>query len=177
MPVNSPGNLRPFWNENSSSHSKKLWLPTNNTKLIGKNNYDASLQKLTSNTWFNVNQFQSNNQEEFKLSLPYINKTISSNLKCKKIQLFPDEKQRDALNEWFHTTRWVYNKCLDSINKKELYPNSKNLREKWLNGANIKNNHHWSENTPSAVRDGAIDDLLIAFKTNLDSGKRFNMMF
>jgi len=177
MPVNSPGNLRPFWNESSFSHSEKLWLPTNNIKLVNKNNYNTSLKKLALNTWFDVNQFECNDSEEFKLSMPYIHKTIISNLKCKKIQLFPDEKQRDILNEWFHTTRWVYNKCLKSINSNELYPNSQNLREKWLNGPNIKNNHCWSKNTPSAVRDGAIDDLLIAYKTNLESGKRFNMKF
>jgi putative transposase len=176
MPVNSPGNLRPFWNKDSFSHSNKLWLPTNNTKLVNKKDYNTSLQKLGLNSWFDVNQLQSNNPEEFKLSLPYIDKVMSSNLKCKKIQLFPNKKQRDILNEWFHTIRWVYNKCLESITNNEPH-NRKELRKKWLNGPNIKNNHRWSENTPSAIRDYAIDDLLIAYKTNLESGKRFKMKY
>lgn len=179
MASNSPGRLIPFWNQNSSSYSKLLWLPLNNgIDLVDKSKYNNSLNKLSQNTWFSVNRSNNKVLDDFKLPILNINKPIPENrIKCKKIQLFPTSKQKEILNNWFNTTRWVYNKCLESIKNKQLNINRYELREKWLNGSNIKNNYSWSEQTPSAIRDGAIDDLLVVYKTNLNKNIRFDVKY
>src|SRR5438445_10071394 len=100
MSSQSPGKLVSFWNQNSSSHSKLLWLPTNgNLNPVNKNNYDNSLIKLSQNTWFHVNEFNFKIQEGYKLPFPNKNKQKPENLiKCKKIQLFPTSEQQKTLN-------------------------------------------------------------------------------
>jgi putative transposase len=181
MSSQSPGKLiTPFWNQNSISQGKYLWLPTQNTiNSIHKNNYNSSLKRLSDNSWFTMNQFNNSNKPEYKCNqFDDINKNnVDNKFKTKKIKLLPTLEQRIILNNWFNTARWVYNKSLESINNKELSIDRVELRQKWLNGANIKNNYQWSENTPSAIRDGVIDDLLIAFKTNFVKGEKFKMKF
>jgi putative transposase len=180
MSSQSPGKLiTPFWNQNSISQGKHLWLPTHNTiNYIHKNNHEDSLKGLSNNTWFTMNQFNNFNKVEYKCTqFSNINKNNVDQLKCKKIKLLPTPKQHKILNNWFNTNRWVYNKCLESINNKELNIDRKELRQKWLNGVNIKNNYQWSENTPFAIRDGAIDDLLLAFKINFGKGTNFKIKF
>jgi len=179
----SPGTtpLFPFWNKHSNLCNKGLWIPsTNNIKTIHKNDFNPNLKKLASNSWFTVKRSTSINNLEHKIILPLPNNqtpSIDSDFKCKKILLLPDEKQKEILDNWFYDARWTYNQCLASINSKELKIKRKELRKKWLNGANIKENFARVLRTPSAIRDGAIDDLLTAFKINFKSGKQFKMKF
>ncbi len=176
MPSNSPGQSTPFWDPKSSVYSKQLWLPID-TNLISENNYNASYIKLNKNTWFSANQFKNNNIYNYKL--PWLSKDKKNSddeIKCKKIQLFPNSRQRKILNNWFHTARWVYNKCLVSFNNNELKIDRKELRKQWLDCSSIGNDHK-SLNTPYAIRDGAIDDLITAYTTNINSGKQFKLKF
>jgi len=38
-------------------------------------------------------------------------------LKVKKIQIFPNQKEKETLRKWMGASRWTYNTCLDGINK------------------------------------------------------------
>jgi len=179
----SPGTtpLFPFWNEHSNLCNKGLWTPsTNNIKIVAKNDFNPNLKKLASNSWFTVKHSTSITDLEHKVTLPISNDQntlIDNNFKCKKILLIPTKEQKEILNNWFYDARWTYNQCLASINSKELKIKRKELRKKWLNGPNIKNNFARVLRTPSAIRDGAIDDLHVAFKTNFKSGKKFKINF
>jgi putative transposase len=179
----SPGTtpLFPFWNKHSNLCNKGLWIPsTDNIKVVAKNNFNLSLKKLAFNSWFTVKQSTCITDLEHKVTLPISNDQntlIDNDFKCKKILLLPDEKQKEILDNWFHDARWTYNQCLASINSKELKIRRKELRKKWLNGLNIKDNFARVLRTPSAIRDGAIDDLRVAFKTNFKSGRQFKINF
>jgi hypothetical protein len=80
MSSQSPGKLIPFWTQNSLSYSKSIWLPKNNNfNIVSKNNYENSLIKLSQNTWFNVYQFNSKFQENYKLPFQNIDKLTPKN--------------------------------------------------------------------------------------------------
>ena len=60
-------------------------------------------------------------------------------LKTLKIKMKPSKQQRKIIDEWIHTSRFVYNKTVDAINKGDK-PNHFNLRDKLVTEKTKKNN-------------------------------------
>jgi len=98
--------------------------------------------------------------------------------KCKKIRLYPNEKERKKLNQWMACARWTYNQCLNGVNKKNIGKSKSELRNYCLKSTSeiIKNNA-WTSNTPYDIRDEAMCDLLKAFKTCFSVGEKFKMKY
>lgn len=199
----------PFWNKYTKALSKKLWLPTKTDCVdLDSNWWNGSLKNLGQNSWFSVKQSvmkkttQENSQkiysqlqqslwqeimdseqaktekEEKKLKTTKITKE-SKQLKVRKIRLYPTKKQREILKQWFGTFRWTYNKCLEGI-KNGMAKNKKELRAKYLNSINFKDNEElkWVLETPYDVRDEAMRDLLKAYKSNFASKReKFDIKF
>ena len=112
--------------------------------------------------------------------------------KVRKIRLFPDKEQKPILNQWFGTARWTYNQVLARMkedwkkykrairvlekgevqfDRKELQaeyiPDRGRLRAGFINNVLFKDTDKaWVINTPSAVRDEAMIDVLKAYKSN-----------
>src|SRR5690606_13529125 len=174
----------PFWNRYTMELSKKLWLPTKTDCVdLDSNWWNGSLKNLGRNSWFSVKQSvmkkttQENSQkiysqlqqslwqeimdseqakkekEEKKLKTTKITKETKQ-LKVRKIRLYPTKKQREILKQWFGTYRWTYNKCLEGI-KSGIKRNKKELRAKYLNSINYKDNEEfkWVLETPYDIRD------------------------
>lgn len=185
MSSESPGpseeKVQPFWNQFSIAHTNSLWKP--DVSNIKQNSLlDPSFQRLATKTWFTASHLQSviPITSDTKFSINYIRPTnLETQYKTKKIELFPTPEQRKILNEWFNTKRFIYNQCLNSYNEGECKNNKDQFRNLWLNGPNIdKNeNHRWTKNTPSAIRDAAISELQQALSNNFLKGGRFKMKF
>ena len=114
-------------------------------------------------------------KEEKKEKKKFVKSTKIPAGKAKKILLKPTKEQKKKLNEWFNTCRWIYNKCVAEIqtNGKKGHINAKHLRKLFGNNNNFKNNDtEWVLNTPSPIRDEAIQDLLKAYKSNYAKFKK-----
>lgn len=92
--------------------------------------------------------------------------------------MYPTTKQKETLKKWMGTYRWTYNKALDGINKKKCKKNKKELRHYCVGlRSKLLQENKWVKETPNAVRDASICDLLKAFKSCFAKKKKFQMKF
>ncbi len=98
-----------------------------------------------------------------------------------KIKLYPNKAQKDTLQKWFGSSRYIYNKCLDYIIKKKdtKLLNKKNLRSLFINNENYQTENKWLLDIPYDIRDEAMNDLLKNYGSNFakSSNKPFNIKF
>lgn len=157
---------KPFWNKQCQDMSKKLWLPIKtdcvDSDLTLSNSYVIKpIQKLQFLTMNNIVLQNKNLQKTSCLlspSLPvskWVNESIE--LKTKKIKLYPTVQQRRVIIEWFHTYRYVYNKCIYSI-KNENIKNKYKLKNKHVTAKNNTTLKNWELKTPKAIRQQAAYD-------------------
>ena len=103
--------------------------------------------------------------------------------RCTKIRVFPTAKQRQVLVRWFGAARWTYNQCIAKIEGEAMVARTqKDLRAAVVNNDNYKESNQWVLETPYEVRDGAMIDLLEAYKSNFakwnkDKSHKFHMQF
>ena len=73
------------------------------------------------------------------------------------------------------TTRFVYNKALDSLKKKESPYNFYKLRNKFVTAKNNLSIKEWELETPKDIRAGAMKDLVSAYKAAMTNLERRNI--
>jgi putative transposase len=93
--------------------------------------------------------------------------------KCRKICLYPNERQKEVLRRWFGTVRWTYNRCVEAVKKGMVKATKKDLRAYTLNKEALEGGEFaWALETPYDVRDEAMNDLLKAYKSNFARRKK-----
>lgn len=86
-----------------------------------------------------------------------------------------ETKQR--LKQWFGCVRKTYNLALAGI-KDHKHPIDRLwLRNRYVNSCNVAKEHKYLLDTPKHVREGAIDELVDAFKINFNKQEQFDMKF
>jgi putative transposase len=102
-------------------------------------------------------------------------------VKCRKIRIKVNNEQKKVIDEWMHTSRYVYNKTLAAIKNGE-HENSIMLRNKYVT-EKPRNGHRnvfvqdWEVNTPKEVRGTAVRDVCNAYKTARANKKAGNIKF
>ena len=187
--------FKPFWNGQCLDNSKKLWLPIKTACVdLGLNLSNSFVPETVQESLYltkkSINPLNKNLQ---KTSCPLlqslrVSKWVKENtkpiLKMKKIKLYPSQIQRKILIEWFNTSRYVYNKVLNSIINEDEKINKFELRNKyvtWNKGTN-NNVKEFETNTPKVIRQESINDLCKAYKTCFSQLKsrminKFNINF
>ena len=97
--------------------------------------------------------------------------------KAKLIQIYPTKHQKITLKKWFGIRRWIYNKCLDAVNKKVAKLTLKDLRDKIINNKNFQTENTWMLDYEYDLRDEALSDLLKNYNSNFAKDKSFNIKF
>jgi transposase len=110
-----------------------------------------------------------------KKNLKITDKPIAA--KAKLIQIYPTKDQKNTLKKWFGVRRWIYNKCLDAVNKKLAKLNRKDLRDKIINNKNFQTENTWMLEYEYDLRDEALSDLLNNYKSNFAKDKSFDIKF
>ena len=120
---------QPFWNPVYKNLSENLLLPTG-TDFVG-------LDSISSSNWYQkqVEKLSSLKIQTIKLQNKNLQKTFSQSftsslvdkwereamptvkLKTLKIKIYPTNKQKQLLDEFIDTSRFVYNRTLEYINK------------------------------------------------------------
>ena len=183
----------PFWNEYTKEKSKKLLSCTKTDCVdLDMNSWSLSAKNLLAKSWFTAKRinlkvprknlpktyFQSSQSLSREIMGFVQEKTKGEEkpMKVRKIRLFPNENQRKILNKWFGTARWTYNRVLDAINN-NVPRNKKNLRNLCVNEKAFKPENKWVLETPYDIRDGAMNDVLLAYKTNFAKGGEFKVKY
>lgn len=174
---------KPFWNEQFKELSQRLWLPTK----IGYHD----LHSISSNGLLNRETEKSSYWMKTYTNLPNKNlpKTYSPlytstpvakwegediKLKTLKIRLTTSLKQKQILQGWMNTTRYVYNKTVHAIQNQKQKINFFGLRNKLVIAKN-NNLTEWELKTPKDVRAGAVKEVVNAYNTAFTNLKRNNI--
>lgn len=151
--ISKEKDLKPFWTPVYKELSETLLLPAEIDSAGSPSILlDSSLKKAEGQSpCLTINKIKVQNRNcqktYFQLSTSTVvdkwvgevtkEKTI---LKALKIQLKPNKKQINTINEWFHTSNFVYNKTVDQINNHKHKVDFIQLRD-LLVTQNTKKNH------------------------------------
>jgi transposase len=86
----------------------------------------------------------------------------------RRLRLYPDPETKATLRRWFGCVRATYNAALE---RRKTHPKSTPINKFWLrnrfvNACNVPVAKRYLLDTPKHVREGAIEDLVLAYKTN-----------
>ena len=193
-----------FWNSLKGEMSRKLLLPTV-TDSVGSlsNSLTGCFEQTESNSWFSIKTWKAQNkQNSLKTFYPSLQFSIAAstekeNIKklktrqtqtnktptniSKKYRLYPDNETKQELIKWFGCVRKTYNIALDNIKNNKVPQNRKTnmrwLRNRFINANNMPKKLNYLLKTPKHVREGALNDLVDAYKVNLVKAKKNGTTF
>ena len=200
--------LKPFWKQSTKELSQKLWSPIKTDCVdLDLNSLNGSVKNTTLKSWLSI-RTQSSRTEQLNCQKTYslLSQSLSPKitdsehltivkeetnhleLKTRKVRIFPNREQKQKLDKWFGIYRFVYNKGLSMIKKKEYPIKDKDSKEKAVSlKQHLRNNcvkdavyneeNEWAKDLPADTRDYAITELLKNFRTNLDHVQNFQMAF
>ena len=152
--------FKPFWDNHCDAISGNLWYPENSPE---NNFWDSGAESVKTNTWFDMKTCK--NPEPQESGYVFIPPENNEEYKIitRKIKLYPTTDQKKVLREWNHTRRYVYNKANAAIKAGDKPDYFKLLNKLVIS----KNNNlpEWELQTPKAIRERAVNDLVKNFKT------------
>ena len=154
--VSSYSKMKPFWNKLASEVSERIWLPQN----VGED------PRRHPPGWHRTSIYHTKDPplDDSWLTVEPAVKDPNG-FKVKKIRLIPSKEQKVILDGWFDDARWTYNTANKIIKAQGIYA-KKELRAQCVNAAALKENGgEFVLKTPYEIRDAALLELLIAYKT------------
>ena len=128
--------LKPYWNESCAAISSELLLPIGiDSPASAAKSYNTWSNKTVAKSWFLTKLFtvppKKNSpliSSQYCMSFP-VECMDSENtvIKSKKIEIFPTLEQKQILNRWFGTSRYVYNQAVSLLADKATPTNFKKL--------------------------------------------------
>lgn len=159
-----------------------------NTKKTKKKEPDQNKQKERQKKLENKMRKKQMKKGPTKQRVKPPKKATADSVRVVKLKnLTPETKQR--FRKWFGDYRKTYNWALDSFKKHKESKNLKNMpldfrwfRNRFVNADNIPKNYKFLLETPKAIREGAVKELVTAIKTNFTKvrttkGFTFDMKF
>lgn len=155
--ISKEKDYKPYWTPAYNELSEKLLLPTEIDYVGSDSNcLNPSLIKVEEKSSFLTTipiKVQNKNSQKtyFQLSTStVVNKwekevTPTEVIKVLKIKLKPSRNQKNILNEWIHTSNFVYNKTVEEINVRKHRADFKSLRDKFVTSKTKKNNKEYIE--------------------------------
>ncbi len=202
----------PFWSNQARDLCKKLWLPTETGFASSHSTCcNGCFSAMESKSWFTMMEWKESMETTKNLqrtcwpsstfstaesmakgstkskTIPKLKMSRKKAeepkpIKCKKYRLFPNPETRHVLRKWFGCVRKTYNLALGHLNKTQEKVDKYALRKQFVTAKNLPKSLSYLLDCPKHVRDGALDDLQSAFKTNfqkqkIDPDHRFQVKF
>ena len=168
-----------FWSSDTDRVSQDLLLPS-----------DFAFNNIRSDSWFTIKDWSPKHDNNPQLSVLGTKKEAKKTQKTRnrtkkkqpcnrsrKYRLYMSPETKYKIKQWFGCVRKTYNWALSSIKEKKHPINSRWLRNRFVNSCNIPKEYRYLLDTPKHVREGAIDELVDAFKINFRKGEGFEMKF
>jgi putative transposase len=173
--------FKPFWTPHYKELSGKLWLPTKIDSVDSDLIYlNISSKSKEEKSWFSTKRIILQNKSSLEISLPSSlvfpqGYTVSeaTNLRSRKIRIYPNHKQKMILKNWFALYRWYYNRTIESIKETKIisFIKQRNLLREKYNYHNNEYPNYKGENVPSRIIDGAIQTCSKNFEINIKKVK------
>ncbi len=174
--------LKPFWNKQCLEISQKLWLPTEIDSVGSPTNFwSGSSNVMESNSWFSMRRKENlkikSLQTTFSPSYMFIPTGMweDKDIRTRKIRIYPTPQQKQKMKSWMATRRYVYNKSLEKIKKKESKLNFYQLRNDLVTAKNNDKIQDWELKTPKDIRAGAIRDMIKNYKAAFSNLRNRNI--
>lgn len=128
--ISSDQDCNPFWTEHYQALSQNLWLPTKIVSAVSGSNYSNiySKKNAVSNSWFSIIKKLPHKKSWSQTCFPSLQSfqpepmvSENTNLKSRKILIYPTLKQKKCLIEFFGLSRWFYNRTIDACEKHQIY--------------------------------------------------------
>lgn len=191
----------------SKNMIQKSWYTTKLKSRQTKQNYNKISSPLSQFLWQEITERDLHETEERekeeKLKHAKKQKNLEPTLreeeeplKARKYRIFPNEKQKETLDQWFGVNRWTYNKVvslfINSVPKtknptkdelrnllvyQEIYKGSVIDKEASYFVNPDGKDMTWMLKIPNDVRDAAVTDFLTGFYTAKRTRKKFKMHY
>ena len=152
--------LEPYWNESCALISSGLLLPIGiDSPDPAAKLYSSWSNKTVEKSWFSTKLFTVLKKSlppifsQYAMSFP-VECMDSGNtvIKSQKIEIFPTLEQKQILNRWFGTSRYVYNQAVSLLDNGDTPTTFKRLVPVVFEGL-----PGWHEETPRQIKVGAGD--------------------
>lgn len=174
-----------FWDASRKEEYQRLsWLPETDLPDLDSNLSNGCAQSSGPKSWFSTLKTQPQNQNSEKTSWQSSKfivvdgmavEDIVEKIKVRKLKLRPNKQQKEALNQWAGSVRFLYNKTIALLTN----PKNKTIRGKYqlrnrlatVRSQTTKrknsfyNSRWWLKNCPNSVRQGAVYEA----KANLEA--------
>jgi putative transposase len=165
-------NLFPYWNEFSKVMSEWLSLPIKtdwqDSVLTCSNGF---VSKTGVNSWYSTKQtlvqsekWLKTSSQSFTASAVDCTDSESTNLKSKKIRIYPTSELNKVWRKWLAACRYCYNQAI-ALQRNSKRFSKLELRNKVMQGELPD----WVKETPCHIRQNAIFDAHRAFKASKDA--------
>lgn len=159
--------LQPYWKQSVAEKSRKLWLPIATDSLDLDLTLSSGLSSTTvGNSWFSAQMVAPQNPNWFTICLPSSTCSVvgctdsgSTNLKSRKIEIYPDREQSALLRRWAGTARYVFNQTVAYLKQPGTKANWKAIKTEIIHGL-----PEWAKSTPYQIKSVAIRDACNAVK-------------
>ena len=159
--------LKPYWNESCAAISSGLLLPIGiDSPASAAKSYNTWSNKTVGKSWFLTKLFTVPKRNSPPISSQYCMSfpaecmdSANTVIKSKKIEIFPTLEQKQLLNRWFGTSRYVYNQAVSLLDDGDTPTTFKRLVPVVFEGL-----PEWHEETPRQIKVGAVMDACKAVK-------------
>lgn len=175
--------LKPYWNEFCQEMSDNLWsdIKTDSPDL-GSTFSSGCVSKTIANSWFATTQSYLQKEKWWKTywqSSTFLvvdsMDSASTNLKSKKIRIYPEFELKSTWRKWLSASRYCYNRAIailrDKWIAKEKLPSAYDLRALVMTDL-----PDWVDQCPYNLRGNAVIDAHRAFKKT-DKKNKHNPRF
>lgn len=168
--------LKPFWNERCSEISSKLWLPTK-TGLQDSDSIssDTLSKEVVEDSWFSAKLYTAQKTNSPKTcSISFTSSAAECTdleiIKSKSVKLYLSKQQKKTVKLWMDVSRFVYNRTVDLLNKKEVKPGWLAIKTKI-----IKELPEWTKPVPYQIKSIAVKDACLAVQNAIRKFKKLGV--
>lgn len=170
----------PFWNQHTLEISEKLWLPIKtDCQGLDITLSDGLLKNMEENSWFSMKlichpnrNLSATSYQSSTSSLVGYTDSENTVTKSRKIRIYPNEKQRQILREWFGVARYTYNQTVAYLKEPGTKASWKGIKTNIIHKL-----PEWAKPVPYQIKSIAIRDACKAVssaKKKYIKERRFN---
>ena len=195
--------LSRFWNPSKMEQYKELsWLPKIAWQGLDSNSLNGYVVNTERKSWFSITTVTHQPKNLVKTSSPSFKFTVVNGMgagdtrlplksktikKSWKLRLFPTGKQKQILERWAGSSRYTYNKVVESLNNKKdkcrgwmrlrnrfvtATSRTLNKKTKKMKKNSFFNNKKWLLETPKSIRLSSVQEAISNQKACFTNLKR-----
>ncbi len=157
----------PYWDSSCEGISSRLWVPTESAlQDSGLTRSNSSLNLTEENSWFSIKSHAVLNPRLPMISLSSCTSSVvgctgleNTELKSRKIRIYPTVEQKEKLRQWLGTSRYTYNKTVEYLKQPGTMANWYAIKTDIINAL-----PDWAKDVPYQIKSVAVRDACQAVK-------------